>query len=215
MPALKTSRLIALLLFLLALPLAVWANRTSASGVQTAWLDAAQTLEKRGDWQALLDLGLRWSQSEAGNPLAWFVLGRAYGELKRYPEAIDAYRQNLRVDPQDMYARNNLGNSYHALKHYKEAMAAYHGAVNVNPDYLLAWRNLGHTFYELKGPAGVAQAIQKLQDSDPALADAWRRLAATYALSRNGRVEQEAIQVLRGLSPDQREHMFSILLDGI
>lgn len=186
-----------------------------AQDITSPWLDQAQALEKQGDWPALLHLGHRWSQAEGQNPLSWFTLGRAYGELRRYPEAIEAYRQNLRVDPTDSYAYNNLGNSYHALGRHREAMAAYHDAVRAEPSYLLAWRNLGQTFYELKGPAGVAQALQKLQGTDPVLAEAWRHLAATYTLARNGRVEQQAIQVLRKLSPMQRERMFSILLDGI
>lgn len=195
--------------------LIVLSTATGAWADEPLWLKNAQALERRGDWPALLDLGHRWTQSESGNPLAWFVLGRAYAELKRYPEAIDAYQQNLRVDPLDSYAHNNLGNSYYAIKQFPAAMAAYRAAVRADPDYLLAWRNLGQTFFELKGPAGVAQALQKLQATDPALAEAWRRLAATYALTRNGRVEQQAIQVLQGLSSGQRERMFAILLEDI
>ncbi|MCP5279770.1 MAG: tetratricopeptide repeat protein [Thiobacillus sp.] len=186
-----------------------------ARDIKSPWLDRAQALEKQGDWPALLHLGHRWSQAEGQNPLSWFTLGRAYGELRRYPEAIEAYRQNLRVDPTDSYAYNNLGNSYHALGRHREAMAAYHDAVRAEPDYLLAWRNLGQTFYLLKGPAGVAQALRRLQASDPALAEAWRRLAATYAVTRSARVEQAAIRVLGDLAPAQRERMFAILLEGV
>ncbi len=164
---------------------------------------------------ALLHLGRQWTQAQADNPLAWFVVGRAYGEMKRYSEAIAAYRQNLRIAPQDRYAHNNLGNSYHALQRHREAMAAYHAAVRADPDYLLAWRNLGQTFYALKGPAGVAQVLQRLQATDPALAEAWRRLAATYAVFPSVQVEQEAFRVLRGLSADQRERLFALLLERV
>lgn len=201
--------------FLVLVHFMVWSPPATGTEAADTWLERAQGLERHENWPALLHLGQQWSQAEANNPLAWFVLGRAYAELKRYPEAIEAYRRNLRIDPLDSYAHNNLGNSHHAIRQFPEAMAAYHAAVRADPDYLLAWRNLGQTFYELKGPAGVAQALQKLQASDPALAEAWRNLAATYALTRNGRVERQAIQVLRGLSPRQRERMFAILLEII
>lgn len=194
---------------MLALPAA------QAGDMAIPWLHRAQALERQGNWPALLVLGHQWSQAESGNPLAWFVLGRAYGALRRHPEAIEAYRRNLREDPADSYAYNNLGNSYQALKRHREAMAAYHDAVRAEPGYLLAWRNLGQTFYALKGPTGVAQALGRLQATDPALAEAWRRLAATYAVTRSTRVEQAAIQVLRRLTPAQRERMFAILLEGV
>jgi len=156
--------------------------------------------------------GRQWTLAEADNSLAWFVLGRALGQLKHYPEAIGAYRQNLRLDPNDMYAHNNLGNAYRASKRYREAMDAYQAAVRSSPDYIPAWHNLGLTFYELKGPAGVAQALQRLQATNPGLAEAWRRLAVEYSLSRDARVSQGAIQILRALSDVERERMFDILL---
>lgn len=208
-------RLPALALLLAALASPARAEGIEPTGLHLPWLEQAQRLEQQGDWRALLKLGRAWTQAEAGNPLAWFVLGRAYGEMRRYPEAIDAYRQNLRVDPQDVYAHNNLGNSYHAIHRYRDAMMAYHAAVRANPDYLLAWRNLGQAFYLLKGPAGVTQALKKLHVHDPALAEAWRRLAATYAITRSAGVERDAIQILRSLSPAQRERIFATLLEEI
>lgn len=211
MPLSKThlATFLVLALFMIGLP------RATGADAGDTWLERAQALERLGDWPALLHLGQQWSQAEATNPLAWFVQGRAYAEQKRYPEAIEAYRQNLRIDPLDSYAHNNLGNSHHAIRQFPEAMASYHAAVRADPDYLLAWRNLGQTFYEQKGPAGVALALQRLQGSDPALAEAWRHLAASYALTRNGRVQRQAIQVLRGLTPQQRERMFAVLLEII
>ena len=202
----------------LLLTFMLWASPTLGMAQQALtappqdWWPIAQDLERRDHWGALVNLGLNWTRSEANNPLAWFVLGRAYGALARYPEAIAAYRQNLALDPSDSYAHNNLGNVYYTLGRYRDALDAYHDAVRSNPDYLLAWRNLGQMYYLLKGPAGVAQALRQLQATDPTLALAWARLATTYSMSRSARVEQQAIQVLRGLSPEQRERMFAILL---
>jgi tetratricopeptide (TPR) repeat protein len=202
---LKPRHLFTLLLALLVFSPPTWARQ--------AWLEHAQALEKRGDWQGLLTLGGQWTQTEANNALAWFVLGRAWSALKRYPEAIGAYQRNLHLDPNDMYAYNNLGNAYLATQRYREAMDAYQGAVRSSPDYVLAWENLGLTFYQLKGPSGVARALKKLGESDPGLAGAWRRLAIDYTLSRDPRATQGAIQLLRNLSNAERERMFEILLE--
>ena len=125
-------------------------------------------MEQRRDWPGLLEVGQRWTLAEPDNATAWFVLGRANSELKRFPEAIAAYLQDLRVEPGDVYARNNLGNAYRNSRLYNEAMNAYHDAVRLDPDYIPAWHNLGITFYALKGTAGVARALQRLRSTDPA-----------------------------------------------
>ena len=178
---------------------------------QADWFARATDLERRGDWQGLLDWGRRWTRSEPGSATAWFVLARAYGKLQRYPEAIAAYRLDLRIEPRDVHALNNLGNAYRDSNLLRDAMAAYREAVQIDPDYVPAWHNLGLTFYALKGVAGVAQALQQLNASDPDLAEAWRKLAIEYSLSRDQRVAQKAIGVLRGLDAEKRRRMFEIL----
>lgn len=180
--------------------------------VQGDWLGRAQWLERRGDWPNLLDWGQRWTQSEPGNGLAWFVLGRALAALQRYPEAILAYQRSLRLDPADVHAHNNLGNAYRQRQRHDDALRAYRQAVRIDPAYGPAWHNLGITFFDLRGVAGVARALQRLDASDPALADAWRSLALDYSRSRDERHARDALSLLRGLSDAQRERMFDILL---
>ncbi|MHB1144322.1 MAG: tetratricopeptide repeat protein [Thiobacillus sp.] len=173
----------------------------------------AQALEKRADWTGLLAWGQGWARAEAKNPLPWFVQGRALGELGRFAEAIAAYRQNLRLAPDDVFARNNLGNAYRDSGRPREAMQAYRAAVETAPDYIPAWPNLGLTFYLTKGEAGVTRALQKLQATDPALAEVWRTLAIEYSITRDERVAREAVRVLRNLSQAERARMFGILFD--
>lgn len=185
------------------------ASRASRSHGE--WVQQAQALEKRGDWPGLLAWGQAWAQVDARDPIAWFVQGRALGELGRIAEAIDAYRQNVRIAPDDVFARNNLGNAYRDSGRSRDAMLAYRAAVEIDPAYIQAWHNLGLAFYQSKGQAGVAQALRRLQATDPALAEVWRALAIEYSITRDERVAQRAVQVLRGLSAAERARMFGIL----
>lgn len=195
------------------------AYRTAARSMPVAsrpdWTREAIARERRGDWQGLLDLGQRWTKAEPKNATAWFVLGRALGQVNRYPEAIAAYLKDLEIQPRDLNGRNNLGNAYRDSQRFVEAMRAYRDAVRINPDYLPAWYNLALTFYQLKGAAGVSQALQQLRSLDPPLAATWYRLAIQYWQSRDQRVAQEAVQVLHGLSSASRERMFGVLLAGV
>ncbi len=161
----------------------------------------------------LLAWGQEWARVDAKNPVAWFVQGRALGELGQLADAIAAYQRNVRLAPGDVWARNNLGNAYRDSGRPREAMHAYRAAVEIDPDYVQAWHNLGLTFYLTKGQAGVTQALQKLRATDPALADVWRKLAVDYSMTRDARVAREAVRVLRGLSEAERARLFGILFD--
>lgn len=184
-----------------------------AARPQVEWVRQAQALEKRADWSGLLALGRAWVKADATNPLAWFVQGRSLAEMGRLPDAITAYRENVRLAPRDVWARNNLGNAYRDSGRPSEAMRAYRAAVETDPDYIPAWHNLGLTFYLTRGEAGVTQALQTLQASDPALAEVWRRLAIEYSITQDPRVARDAVRALRGLSPAQRARLFGILFD--
>jgi tetratricopeptide (TPR) repeat protein len=189
-------------------------TEVAATG-QVDWLARAAELERSKDWQGLLDWGRRWAGTEPGNATAWFVQGQAFSKMHRYPDAIEAYRQNLNLEPGDVYALNNLGNVYRDSRLFREAITAYRDAVQIDPGYTTAWQNLGLTFYALKGLAGVTLALQKLNASDRDLADAWRKLIIEYSLSRDPRVAKKAIDVLRGLDGDKRRRMFEIVFAGV
>jgi len=203
------------LLCLIALAGLPEVSANEISGPKTRWLSHATQLERQQNWSALLALGHHWTRSEPENATAWFALGRAYSKIQRYPEAIAAYRRNLQLAPGDVHAMNNLGNVLRDSRMPREAMLAYRDAVWLKPDYAEAWHNLGLSFFALKGAAGVSQALQQLHTSDPKLAAAWRELAIEYSLSRDQRVAQKAIDVLRGLDNEERRRMFEILFSQI
>lgn len=182
-----------------------------AARPRAEWVRQARMLEKHADWPGLLAWGQAWARVDADNPLAWFVQGRALGELGRFADAITAYRRNVQLAPGDVWARNNLGNAWRDSGHPREAMLAYRAAVEIDPDYLQAWHNLGLTFYLVQGQAGVTRALERLHATDPALAEAWRKLAVEYSLTRDERVAHEAARVLRGLSATRRARMFEHL----
>lgn len=179
------------------------------------WISQARELERRADWTGLFDWSLRWTAAAPRDATAWFVRGRALEGLRRGDEGAEAYREAIRLDPDDVHARNNLGNLYRARARHRDAMLAYRDAVERDPDYLQGWHNLGLSFYLLKGQGGVSQALSVLRKTDPQLADAWQLLARDYAVSRDPRVAERAHAILRATTPAQRERMFAILLAGV
>jgi tetratricopeptide (TPR) repeat protein len=182
---------------------------------QAEWLGRASLLEKQRDWHGLLLLGRQWTWSDRDSALAWFVLGRAYSELKRNAEAIAAYQHALRLDPGDIHARNNLGNVYRDSQRYRDALYAYREAVRLNPDYLPAWHNMGRTFFVMKGQVGVIDAVERVRRTHPELANAWYSLLIGYYQTRNDTAAREALDLLKRLKPEEVDRLFAILLDRL
>ena len=55
----------------------------------------------------------------------WFYLGGAYGKSDRYEEAIETFKQAIRINPDDAVVHNNLGAAYVFLKDRDSALEQY------------------------------------------------------------------------------------------
>ena len=91
----------------------------------------------------------------------WIDEGNALEDLKRYDEALAAYEQAIRLDPNYALAYNNTGNALEDLKRYEEALAAYDQAIRLNPNYALAYNNKGLALDRLGKSKEAKQAYDK------------------------------------------------------
>ena len=66
-----------------------------------------------------------------------------YSNLGLHKEAIEAYKEAIRVDPDFLEAHFNLGISYGELNLNKEAVEAYKQVIRIDPDNANAHFNLG------------------------------------------------------------------------
>jgi tetratricopeptide (TPR) repeat protein len=178
-------------------------------------LKRAQLLEQAGDWAGLLDWGERWSESNARSAMAYYVQGRALSALKRYPEAIGAYLQTLRLDPADVNALNNLGNAYRQIGRFQDALHSYREALRVNPDFMRAWHNIGVTYYSLKGQAGIMEALKTAESINPEIAAAWQDLLLKYTRTQDEVMAMQSVRILGRQNPDDLDRLFTILLSQI
>src|SRR6266699_748821 len=71
----------------------------------------------------------------------WMQEGDTLRGLKRYQEALAAYEQAIRLDPNLALAYNDKGDALYDLKRYQEALAAYEQAIHLSPNYALAYHN--------------------------------------------------------------------------
>ena len=65
--------------------------------------------------------------------LAWRMKGLTLHALKRYEEALTAYKQAISLDPTDVQAYIGKGDILYDLKRYEEALLIYEQAIHLEP----------------------------------------------------------------------------------
>jgi tetratricopeptide (TPR) repeat protein len=181
----------------------------------TEWLKRAIALADMEDWQGLLDWCRKWTKSEPEDTEAWFCLGLVYSELKRYNDAIDAYRQVIRIDPINPGMHMiwyYLGIAYNNLNRFNDAVDAFRQAIRINPEYAPAWSSLGFTYGDLNRFNDAIEAYRQAVRINPEDAGAWYNLGLAYFLSGNRTAALEAVQKLRRLDPALANKLFNLIV---
>ena len=110
---------------------------------------------------------------------AWFAQGVSYDNLEQYEEAIEAYRQALRLQPEYADAWYNLGIAYGNLKKYGLAILAYEEAVRIEPEKASAWFNMGVAYYFQDKREKVREIYQVLRKLDLTMAEEYSKAVFT------------------------------------
>ena len=94
----------------------------------------------------------------------WFEKGNASIQQQKWGDAIEAFQNAVKEDPQNAEAWFKLGGSYLNNGNASEAYDAYLNATTIKPDYADAWANIGFVkLYDVVPPdaAGALEALKK------------------------------------------------------
>lgn len=83
----------------------------------------AQTHVDQNDWPAAVARLEKYTKDKPNDADGFNLLGYSLRQLKRYPEAIQNYKEALRLDPQHRGAHEYLGQAYVQLKEMDQARA--------------------------------------------------------------------------------------------
>ncbi len=86
-------------------------------------------------------------------------------------EAIEEYKQAIRINPDDAEAHVNLGVAYVKLGMYKEAIEAYKQAIKIDSDYAEAYYMLGVVYVFLNDSGSALEQYKILKSLDTELAN--------------------------------------------
>jgi tetratricopeptide (TPR) repeat protein len=133
--------------------------------------------------------------SIARNPGCWMAynnLGNILYQANRIPEAMDLFKQALRIKPAVAYY--SLGNALVLTGRTSEAIDQYKQALRINPDYAEAHNNLGNALVLTGRTSEAIDQYKQALRINPDYAEAHNNLGA--ALGQMGRIS-EAIEQLK------------------
>lgn len=91
----------------------------------------------------------------------WLRVGDDYTKAGRYNEALAAYEEAIRLNPNYAAAYNNKGNALYILKHYEEAISSIEQAIRLDPKYVSAYYNKANALELLGRHIEAQQAREK------------------------------------------------------
>jgi len=158
-----------------------------------------ESLAARTEAKARLytELGLEKIKQEPNNWQAYYEIGIEHNLAGRLPEAIAAFKEALRIDPNQLWVWSNLAHVLSASGLTEDAQAAFNAALRIDPMCKEVLSNYGLFFYRHKYYSDAEKVLRRAIAVDPSFVTAWCNLA--MVVSRSGRSSQAALIYQRAI----------------
>jgi tetratricopeptide (TPR) repeat protein len=137
-------------------------------------------------------------------------LGLTYGKTGKYQEAVDAYKQAIKIKP-DADAYRNLGIAYNDLGKHQEAVDAYKQAIKIKPDFADAHYNLGKTYRYLSKHQEAADAYKQAIKIKPDFNAAHYNLGIAYHMIDDKVSALDEYKILKDLDKELANKLFNVI----
>ncbi|MGE5250367.1 MAG: tetratricopeptide repeat protein [Bacteroidota bacterium] len=138
-----------------------------------------------------------WFEAECFNAVALLK-----SSMECTDEAIQAYKQAIRLAPGQISAWNNLGNLCAKIGRNDEALVTFLKAIEYNAEDPIAWNGLGNLYRRLGYTEDAIAAYRKSIQFLPSFAHPWNGLGDAYAALDRPEEAVQAYQRAIELNPD-------------
>jgi len=172
-------------------------DRQASKDLQDVW--TAMGDER---WRDAVSIIQRLREKAPSNPLVWFMLGWLHLRLGNHDLALEAFREEVRLAPEEALGHFGLGMAYHDLKRYAESVAALQASVRMSPNFFPTRVYLGMALYSTGRFAESVAACKAAIRLRPDEALAYYYLGLDYVAMRDRTRAFQAYQTLSKLAPD-------------
>jgi len=180
-----------------------------------AFKKALYFMEKEEHAKALLYLEIAIKTDDLSlKELVYFAIGFCNDDLGNYIKAIEAYKQVIRIDPNNpnnAFAYYSLGRDYALLGLYKDAIEAFKQAIRIYPEYVDAYNLLGVTYVQLDLYKDAIETYKQAIRIDPNNADSHNGLGFSYFLIGDKSSALNEYKILKELDIDLANELFDLI----
>ncbi len=146
------------------------------------YFELGTAYEELNDYNRAANYYLRYVQSQPENPWSgWFKLAQTYQLTQQNDKAIQAYREALKLNPNDIKSNYNLAQLLAAAGNYQEAEDLYLKLVNLNKQDASVYYNQILQMYDKAGNFEKAvEAVKRLIELNPKNEVSYLNLAILY-----------------------------------
>lgn len=159
-----------------------WEELNKEPGIQEVLQEMNQAEQREEEQREKEQTLTVWDYIRRGN--------RAQDE-GRLQDAMDAYSEAIKADPENAGAYVGRGNIYKDLGDPEEAIKAYDKAIELDPDYADAYNNRGIIYKDIGHPEKAIKDYNKAIELKPDYADAYNNRGIAY---RDSGHPEEAIR---------------------
>jgi tetratricopeptide (TPR) repeat protein len=182
----------------------------SDSNYAEAWAQSGFCNEKLGRHVEALEASKK-AVNLRPSAESYFNIGLASFYLKQYKEAVDGYRQSIKLDPfnsADTYYA--LGLVYRDWGKVDEEVQAYKQAIKLRPDYVVAYERLGSRYLKSRKFAEAVEVFKQLSTLKPGDAVAPNNMGEAYLELNKLNEAQEAFRQAIRLKPDYGRAFYNL-----
>jgi len=144
-------------------------------------------------------------------PERWFYLGYFLMEADAYKDAIDVFKEAIRLKPGFADACYYLGAAYEKTGKDTKAVGAYMKAVKAAPDFTDAYFSLGMTYGRLGKYREAVDALKEAVRLEPDYADAHYNLGVAYLFIKDKGSAVERYKILKPLNAALADKLFALI----
>jgi tetratricopeptide (TPR) repeat protein len=140
------------------------------------------------------------------------LLGDVYEALHMHPEAIDAYRKALLLEPANVRAKQQLGVTLKDHLQLKEALAIFEELRSQNPNDPLPWRQIGYVNSHLAEADKAIPAYEQSLKLDSKQPKVWAALIEAYHCAGRADEVRRSLDKLKSVSPEWADYAYKRVL---
>ena len=165
---------------------------------------------------AIVPVGIGVGAKPQGPDAAsYYEQGLALFKAEKFKEAVNAFKQAIKLKPDYVDAYYRLGETYDELGEFDKVVDAYKQAVRYQPDSALAYEKLAGAYSDRSDYQKASEAYNEAVRLNPKAPDLHYRLGVTYYRRDKKKEAIAEYQILQTLDPNLAQDLYNLIYQPV